>query len=210
VNSQLGTYTNFVNLADLCALALPAQMREDGLPFGVTLIAPAWHELALTNFAGQWQSSLRLPEAPVMLGQKEDASVVVAVVGAHLTGMPLNHQLTSRHATLLEQTLTAKKYQLYALANTVPPKPGLVRLSESELESGAQAGHQLIVELWRLDIAAFGSFVEEIPQPLGIGTLELEDGRLVKGFICEPEAVASAADISHLGGWRAYISSLNS
>ncbi|MBN56500.1 MAG: allophanate hydrolase [Oceanospirillaceae bacterium] len=210
VNSQLGTYTNFVNLADLCALALPAHMREDGLPFGVTLIAPAWHELALTNFAGQWQSSLRLPEAPVMLGQKEDASVVVAVVGAHLTGMPLNHQLTSRHATLLEQTLTAKKYKLYALANTVPPKPGLVRLSESELERDAQAGHQLIVELWRLDQAAFGSFVEEIPQPLGIGTLELEDGRLVKGFICEPEAVASATDISHLGGWRAYISSLNS
>jgi allophanate hydrolase len=110
----------------------------------------------------------------------------------------------------LEQTLTANKYQLYALANTVPPKPGLVRLNEEDLKCGKVAGNQLIVELWRLDQAAFGSFVEEIPQPLGIGTLELEDGRLVKGFICEPEAVASATDISHLGGWRAYISSLNS
>ena len=209
VNSQLGTYTNFVNLADLCALSLPAHMRTDGLPFGITVIAPAWHELALTNFAGQWQSHLGLAEAPVMLGKKEDSSVVVAVVGAHLTGMPLNHQLTSRHATLLEQTLTANKYQLYALANTVPPKPGLVRLNEQDLKSGKVAGNQLIVELWRLDQAAFGSFVEEIPQPLGIGTLELEDGRLVKGFICEPEAVASATNISHLGGWRAYISSLN-
>jgi len=135
--------------------------------------------------------------------------VVVAVVGAHLTGMPLNHQLTSRDAVLLEQTHTAKKYQLYALANTVPPKPGLVRLNEQQLTSGERP-YQLIVELWRMSYAAFGSFVEEIPQPLGIGTLELEDGRLVKGFICEPEAVASATHISEFGGWRAYIQQLNS
>jgi len=208
VNSQLGTYTNFVNLADLSAIALPANLRGDGLPFGVTVIAPAWHELALTNFAGQWQSHLTLPEAPVLLGKKEDSSVVVAVVGAHLTGMPLNFQLTSRHGTLLEQTKTAKKYQLYALANTVPPKPGLVRVSEEKLAAG-EPGHQLIVELWRLDQAAFGAFVAEIPQPLGIGTLELEDGRLVKGFICEPEAVGTATHISEYGGWRAYIASLN-
>ncbi|MEK9711604.1 MAG: allophanate hydrolase [Thalassolituus sp.] len=204
VNSQLGTYTNFVNLADLSAIALPANMRSDGLPFGITVIAPAWHELALTNFAAHWQAALKLPEAPVMLGRKDDSSVVVAVVGAHLTGMPLNFQLTSRHATLLEQTTTAEKYQLYALANTVPPKPGLVRVNDSE------QGHSLIVELWRLDQAAFGAFVEEIPQPLGIGTLELADGRLVKGFICEPAAVAGATHISEFGGWRAYIQHLKS
>lgn len=208
VNSQLGTYTNFVNLADLTAIALPAHMRADGLPFGVTIIAPAWHELALTNFAAQWQAQLKLPEAPMILGNKKDASVVVAVVGAHLTGMPLNFQLTTRNATLLEQTLTAKKYQLYALANTVPPKPGLVRVNSEKLASGEEQGHQLIVELWRIDHAGFGAFVEEIPQPLGIGTLELEDGRLVKGFICEPEAVGTATHISDFGGWRAYIKHL--
>jgi len=208
VNSQLGTYTNFVNLADLCAMALPANMRVDGLPFGITVIAPAWRELALSQVAGFWEAELGLSTAPVMLGKKQDASVVVAVVGAHLTGMPLNFQLTSRHATLLEQTLTAKKYQLYALANTTPPKPGLVRVNDTLLQEGSSEGHQLIVELWRLDLASFGAFVEEIPQPLGIGTLELEDGRRVKGFICEPEAVASATHISEFGGWRAYIQHL--
>ncbi|UXD86058.1 allophanate hydrolase [Thalassolituus hydrocarboniclasticus] len=210
VNSQLGTYTNFVNLADLCAIALPADLRSDGLPFGITVIAPAFSENALLTFAGHWQAALRLPQAPVLLGARDDESVVVAVVGAHLTGMPLNHQLTSRNAVLLEQTLSAEKYQLYALANTVPPKPGLVRINDALLNSGSETGHKIIVELWRMDVAAFGSFVEEIPQPLGIGTLELADGRLVKGFICEPEAVASATHISEFGGWRAYIAYLKS
>ncbi len=210
VNSQLGMYTNFVNLADLCAIALPADLRSDGLPFGITVIAPAFSEPALAAFAAHWQAALRLPQAPVLLGACEDESVVVAVVGAHLTGMPLNHQLTSRHAVLLEQTLSAEKYQLYALANTVPPKPGLVRVNDALLNSGSEKGHGIIVELWRMDVAAFGSFVEEIPQPLGIGTLELADGRLVKGFICEPEAVASATHISEFGGWRAYIAQLKS
>ena len=210
VNSQLGTYTNFVNLADLCAIALPADLRSDGLPFGITVITPAFSEPALATFAAHWQAALRLPQAPVLLGACEDDSVVVAVVGAHLTGMPLNHQLTSRHAVLLEQTLSAEKYQLYALANTVPPKPGLVRVNDALLNSGSEKGHGIIVELWRMDVAAFGSFVEEIPQPLGIGTLELADGRLVKGFICEPEAVATATHISEFGGWRAYIAQLKS
>lgn len=208
VNSQLGTYTNFVNLADLAAVSVPANLRADGLPFGVTLIAPAFSEPALLSFAAHWQAALRLPTAPVMLGVRDDESVVVAVVGAHLTGMPLNHQLSSRHAVLLEQTVSAKKYQLYALANTVPPKPGLVRVSDALLADGSQQGHAIIVELWQMDVAAFGSFVQEIPQPLGIGTLELADGRLVKGFICEPEAVGSATHISEFGGWRAYIAHL--
>lgn len=208
VNSQLGTYTNFVNLADLSAIAVPCALRSDGLPFGVTLIAPAFSESALLAFAAHWQAALAMASAPALNGASADQSVVVAVVGAHLTGMPLNHQLTSRNAVLLEQTLTAKKYQLYALANTVPPKPGLVRINEALLAAGREQGYAIIVELWRLDLAAFGSFVNEIPQPLGIGTLELADGRLVKGFICEPEAVASATHISEFGGWRAYIQHL--
>jgi len=206
VNSQLGTYTNFVNLADLCAIALPSPLRSDGLPFGVTLIAPAFSEAALLSFATHWQTAMQLPSAPVLTGARDGSSITVAVVGAHLTGMPLNHQLTRRNARLLEQTRTAKKYRLYALANTVPPKPGLVRVADG----GDAPGGEIIVELWRLDVAAFGSFVEEIPQPLGIGTLELCDGRFVKGFICEPQALASATDISHFGGWRAYIDHLNS
>ncbi|WP_430460823.1 allophanate hydrolase [Thalassolituus sp. LLYu03] len=208
INSQMGTYTNFVNLADLAAVSVPANMRADGLPFGITVIAPAFSESALMAFAAHWQAALKLPTAPVMLGARGDDSVVVAVVGAHLTGMPLNHQLTSRNAVLLEQTVSAKKYQLYALANTVPPKPGLVRVNDALLADGSQEGHEIIVELWRLDVAAFGSFVDEIPRPLGIGTLELADGRLVKGFICEPEVVADARHISEFGGWRAFIQHL--
>ncbi len=203
-NSRNGVYTNFVNLSDLSAIAVPAQLRADGLPFGVTIIAKAWQEMALLNFASRWEAALKLPEAPVLLGRKSEKTIDVAVVGAHLTGMPLNHQLTSRNAALLEQTKTAPKYQLYALANTTPPKPGLVRLPEGSDD----AGHSLIVEVWRVTEEAFGAFVEEIPQPLGIGTLELEDGRLVKGFICEPAGLEGATHISEFGGWRAYIQSL--
>jgi len=205
VNSQLGIYTNFVNFADLCAIALPATPRGDGMPFGITVIAPAFREVALLALATHWQSAMALPNAPALLGIRADQNIVVAVVGAHLSGMPLNHQLTSRNAVLLEQTHTASKYQLYALADTVPPKPGLVRVADTGRSEDAGQGHAIVVELWRLDIAAFGSFVAEIPRPLGIGTLELADGRQVKGFICEPEAIKTAHDISTFGGWRAYI-----
>ncbi|KAG0924843.1 hypothetical protein G6F31_018961 [Rhizopus arrhizus] len=114
--------------------------------------------------------------------------------------MPLNHQLTSRHAVLAEKTRTAADYRLYALANTTPPKPGLVK---------SESGAPIEVELWDVPVTAFGAFVAEIPAPLGIGTLELEDGRLVKGFICEPRGLAGARDITAFGGWRAYLASLN-
>ena len=121
----------------------------------------------------------------------------VAVVGAHLTGMPLNHQLTRRDAVRVEETTTAACYRLYALANTTPPKPGLARDS---------AGSAIIVELWDIPLARFGEFVAEIPAPLGIGTLELADGRTVKGFICEPAALTQATDITEFGGWRRWLS----
>ncbi len=209
VNSQLGTYTNFVNLADMSAIALPARQRKDGLPFGITVIAPAFYETSLLQFASRWQRLLALPTAPQQLGMRTRDTVVVAVVGAHLTGMPLNHQLTSRQAILLEQTQSAPRYQLFALANTTPPKPGLVRISDDVLASGNGQGHAIVVELWRMSTEAFGSFVAEIPRPLGIGTLELADGREVKGFICEPEAIGNAVNISEFGGWRAYIAHRN-
>lgn len=210
-NSQFGFYTNFTNLADLSALALPAGMRADGLPSGITLIAPAWHDTALARFGQRWQDSIGLPmgatgrampASPAPTPSPAPAprgSVRVAVVGAHLTGMPLNVQLTRRDAVLVEQTLTAGDYRLYALPGTVPPKPGLVK---------SPGGASIIVELWDIPLARFGEFVAEIPAPLGIGNLTLKDGRSVKGFICEPWAIDGALDITSFGGWRAYIASL--
>jgi allophanate hydrolase len=126
----------------------------------------------------------------------------VAVVGAHLSGQPLNHQLTNRGATLVFTTKTAPIYKLYALSGTTPPKPGLVRLNNQE------AGCAIEAELWEIAIAKFGEFVVEVPSPLGIGTTVLENGEIVKGFICENWAIADALDISNYGGWRAYLKSL--
>lgn len=206
-NSQFGNYTNFTNLADLSALALPAGFRDDGLPAGITLLAPAWHDHALAAFGQRWQQALALPlgatqrafpKQPVLA--KAFGSVRVAVVGAHLTGMPLNFQLLTRDAVLVEQTTTAADYRLYALPGTVPPKPGLARVGEG--------GAEIIVELWDVPQARFGEFVAEIPPPLGIGNVQLTDGRWVKGFICEPYALDGARDITSFCGWRAFITSL--
>lgn len=206
-NSQFGTYTNFTNLADLSALAVPAGIREDGLPAGITFIAPAWHDYALADLGKWWQNSLTLKLgnsqkqiATQKLHQPTKSSVRVAVVGAHLSGMPLNYQLTTRDAVLVEETTTSADYALYALAGTVPPKPGIVKTAEQ--------GASIVVELWDIPLARFGEFVEEVPMPLGIGSLTLIDGRIVKGFICEPSALANATNITQFGGWRAYIKSL--
>jgi len=205
LNTRLGVYTNFANLADLSALALPAGMRADGLPCGITLIGPAWHDRALAEFGRRWEAAqggtlgATGRARPTTLAPRSAAptqGVRVAVVGAHLRGMPLNHQLTSRGARFLEATHSAPVYRLYALADSTPPKPGLAR---------AAAGASIAVEIWELSHAAFGEFVAEIPPPLGIGTLELADGRQVKGFICEPYGIAGARDITEFGGWRAYL-----
>ncbi len=205
-NSQFGTYTNFTNLADLSALALPAPMRDDGLPAGITLVAPAWHDRALAAFGLRWQQAQDLPLGatgrPLPPAQPLTPSaqhVRVAVVGAHLSEMPLNFQLTQRAAVWVEHTTTAPCYRLYALANTQPPKPGLVKTEQ---------GAAIRVELWDIPLARFGEFVAEIPAPLGIGTLLLADGRRVKGFICEPWALQGATDITEFGGWRGYVASL--
>ncbi|MNR80587.1 Allophanate hydrolase [compost metagenome] len=207
-NSHMGKYTNFVNLLNWCALAVPANLRSDGLPFGLTLIGPAWSDHALAAYGKQWQALTGLPRgatgqpyvAPAASSTTEPPAVPaghlrVAVVGAHLSGMPLNRELTDRKAILVESTETAASYRLYALAQTVPAKPGLARSKD---------GAAITVELWDIPLPAFGSFVAGVPAPLGIGTLELSDGRLVKGFICEPYALESAQDITAYGGWRAY------
>jgi len=184
LNSRLGRYTNFVNLLDLAAITVPAGFRPDGLPFGITLIGPAGSDAALGVLAGKF--------AGEEMHQKPASAVRLAVVGAHLSGMPLNHQLTERRARLVRTARTAPTYRLYALEG----KPGLVR---------ADAGGAIELEVWELEPREFGSFVAQIPAPLGIGTLELEDGEQVKGFLCEPYAVRGRPDITQYGGWRAYL-----
>ncbi len=216
LNSRLGIHTNFANFADMCALALPAGMRGDGLPVGITLLARAWHDKALAEFGARWQSYVSTKAGFDTLGATgerfisppEDVpppaknTVRVAVVGAHLRGMPLNHQLTSRGAAFVEATFTASEYRLYALANSTPRKPGLVRAAPGE------NGSSIAVELWDVPLGQFGSFTAEVPSPLGIGNVKLHDGRTVKGFICEPFGLIGAADITSFGGWAAYLASL--
>jgi allophanate hydrolase len=194
LNSNLGYYTNFVNLLDLAAIALPAGRRSSGLPFGLSLIAPAFHDDALCALAAAFAAGrLAEPDAP--------AAIHLAVVGAHLAGQPLNPELTRRGARLVRTVRTAPEYRLYALAGTRPPKPGLVRVRSGQ-------GGAIEVEVWEMDAAAFGAFVAAVPPPLAIGTLRLEDGAEVKGFVCEPLAVEGARDITALGGWRAYLTSV--
>jgi allophanate hydrolase len=209
LNSNLGYYTNFVNLLDLAALALPAGFRATNrLPFGVTLVAPEFSDDALLALGARHHQVLggnigatSVPVSNQPLPQKKVEGVLLAVVGAHLRGQPLNHQLTSRHARFVQKTCTAPCYRLYALANTQPPKPGLRRVAET-------LPHGIEIEVWSLDEAAFGSFVAEVPPPLGIGALELEDGGSVKGFICEPIGLEGARDITEFGGWLAFRQSL--
>jgi allophanate hydrolase len=216
LNSRLGIHTNFANFADMCALALPAGLRGDGLPAGITLLARAWHDKALARFGRRWQAFIsdrpgydrlgataRCYSAPQEnIPAPPSNAVRVAVVGAHLRGMPLNHQLTSRGAAFVEATATASEYRLYALANSTPRKPGLVRVAPQEV------GRSILVELWDIPAGNFGSFTAEVPSPLGIGNLQLIDGRTVKGFICEPFGIIGAEDITSFGGWAAYLGSL--
>ncbi len=207
LNSNLGRYTNFVNLLDCCAVAIPAGFRDDGLPAGVTLIAPAFADDALAalaerlhrahSFGMGHDRAAPLPDVSVPPPQAKPL-ISVAVVGAHLTGMPLNHQLTDSAGVLLKTCKTAAHYRLFALPNAVPPKPGLVH-------APGFAGEGLVVEIWGLTPAAFGEFVALIPAPMGIGKLVLEDGTSVSGFICEPYALEGAQDITSFGGWRAYL-----
>jgi allophanate hydrolase len=211
VNSRLGRYTNFVNLLDWCALAVPAGMTSAGLPFGVTFIAPANHDAALAQVGRRWQAQSGLalgatgsamPAArslPAPWPQHEPV-LPIAVVGAHLSGLPLNGQLLERGAVLLEATTTAPRYRLHALPGTVPPKPGLVR--------DPAHGHSIALEVWAMPQRAVGSFLALIPSPLGLGSVELADGRYVHGFVCEAHAVADAPDVSRFGGWRAYLASI--
>lgn len=199
LNSNLGYYTNFVNLLDLAAVAAPAGFRDDGLPFGVSFIGPAFTDEALLALADRYHRQLTNVSASVTLNAPPGC-VAVAVAGAHLTGQPLNGQLTSRGARLLKTTRTLPSYRLYALAGTKPAKPGLAR------EAGFE-GPGIEVEVWAIPENQFGSFVALIPSPLGIGTVALENGESVKGFICEGAGLEGAREITNFGSWRAYLAS---
>ncbi|KAL5093776.1 hypothetical protein Trisim1_009255 [Trichoderma cf. simile WF8] len=219
-NSRLGTYTNFVNFLDWSALSVPAGFRRDGLPFGITLIANNWQEPHLLRWARAWLagqtrtlgavSALCLEPA---LSKSQEAhasekmsekSISVAVVGAHLSGMPLNKDLVSRGAVLSRKTRTSNRYRLFALqSKSGPPRPGLQRLQD------AQAGAEIVVEIWELPETAYASFADTIPSPLSIGKIELRDHSWVSGFVCEPYGLEGAVDITHFAGWRSYISHLN-
>ncbi|MEA2138146.1 MAG: allophanate hydrolase, partial [Solirubrobacteraceae bacterium] len=195
-NALLGTYTNFVNLLDLCAVAVPGGAREDGLPFGVSLIAPAGADRSLLALAANWGA-----EQPPVATDADDDTVRIAVVGAHLSGEPLNHQLVGLGARLVETVAAAPGYRLFALPDSTPAKPGMVG-------GGPPDGPAIELEVWELTAQGFGRLVAGVPPPLVIGTIALEDGRTVKGFLCEADAVAGVRDITAFGGWRAYRASL--
>jgi allophanate hydrolase len=206
LNSRLGTYTNFVNLLDLCGLALPAAIRPDDIPFGITLLAPTGQDARLASIGRVFHADTKLtlgsrcvpqPAFSTLSPGVSGDEIAIAVVGAHLSGMVLNGELKALRGRLLEATSTAPDYKLYALGTT-PPKPGMLRVE-------AGTGSSIQLEVWALPAAAFGEFVAAIPPPLSIGTIRLADGRDVKGFIVEPAGIAGASDISEYGGWRAFM-----
>jgi allophanate hydrolase len=208
-NAELGLYTNFVNLLGWAALALPSNVEDDRLPFGVTFIAPGGADAALAHWGLDWERAgpttlgARLRETRaadrVPRAMPRAAPVLpLAVVGAHLQDMPLHWQLVERGCRLVARTRTAADYRLFALPDTTPPKPGLARAD------AAHAGFAIEVEVYEMPMEAVGSFLALIPPPLGLGSVELADGRWVKGFICEPHALVGAHDISAHGGWRAW------
>ncbi|MBG6073356.1 MULTISPECIES: allophanate hydrolase [unclassified Polaromonas] len=215
LNSNLGHYTNYVNLLDLAAVAVPTGFMSDamaGMPWGVTLVAPAGQDLPLLSLAARLHARTvstvgAMPHAPHCLAsalpdglQFASGLVRVAVCGAHLSGLPLNGQLTQRGARLVREVRSAPCYKLFALPGGPPQRPGMLRVDAG--------GSAIEMEVWELPASEFGSFVAGIPAPLGIGTVALEDGSPVQGFVCEAHAAAQGQDITHFGGWRRYLGSL--
>jgi len=204
LNAHLGAYTNFVNLLDMSAIALPAGFRQNGTGVGITFIAPAWADRTLLELAARFNRAGDLPDAPELDLRPNPKRIQLAVVGAHLAGMPLHWQLSSREARFVRKTRTANTYQLFAMTADTPPRPALIHCG-----TGASAGgNHIELEVYELDVAAFGSFVTEVRPPLAIGTVVLEDGTSVCGFVAEPRATIGALDITASGGWRAYLASL--
>lgn len=208
-NSNLGHYTNFVNFFRLSALALPAGFRPDGLPFGVTLVGHHDWDRILLEFGARWQREMPLPLGkthshlpPREADPRTDEDrILLAVVGAHMSGLPLNHQLMDIGGRLEAVTQTAPLYKLHALPGEPPLRPGMVRVDQN--------GAAIELEVWSIPATGYGAFARQIPAPLGIGRVALADGSVVQGFLCESYAVADARDITALGGWRAYLKTLD-
>ncbi len=216
LNTNLGYYTNFMNLLGYAAVAVPAGFQNNGLPFGITLAAPACQDQPLLRLAARIQQAYALPlgatgiinEAHQLKNNVSSKTVQsdrvrLAVCGAHMCGLPLNEQLTTRKGKLLVCTKTSSDYQLYALQEDPPHRPGMVHVKENE------QGFAIDVEVWELSMRELGGFVAGIPKPLGIGTITLASGETVLGFLCEHYALSQATDISQFGGWRSYLKHLN-
>ncbi len=206
-NSRLGTYTNFVNLMDMCGIAVPVAKRTDGQPGSVTVLgksgadaltaslARALHDKAEVKLgATEWT----LPETDIEAGKPTEVEIEIAVVGAHMSGLPLNGELTRLGSRFLRKSKTAPMYRFFSLAGGPPKRPGIIR---------DENGSSIELETWAVPLSRFGEFMAGIPQPLGIGTLVLETGEQVKGFICEGIGIEGATEITHHGGWRNYLAS---
>jgi allophanate hydrolase len=206
LNATLGYYTNFMNLFDLAGVAVPAGFRSDGLPFGITLIGPQASDRALLTLADlvHRRSATTLGATNVALSAATGEApalaagyIALAVCGAHMEGLTLNHQLRDLGGYFLQRTQTSPSYRMFALPGGPPHRPGLVRVP--------RGGAAIDIEIWALPTDTLGSFVAGIPSPLGIGKVELRNGAEVLGFICEGYAASGAADITEFGGWRAYL-----
>ncbi|MGE3712557.1 MAG: allophanate hydrolase, partial [Hyphomicrobiaceae bacterium] len=210
-NTRLGTYTNFVNLLDMAGAAVPSRILADNTPVGVTFLGVAGSDARLASIGAAYHASTGLPlgalgpnhspPPPPRQASLVEGQIALAVAGAHLSGMPLNPDLIALGAHLLETTETTADYRLYALMRAEPPKGAILRVGEG-------GGKPIEVEIWALGTEAFGRLVASIPPPLSIGTVRLKDGRLVKGFLAEPEGIAGERDITRFGGWRAAFSEL--
>lgn len=206
-NSHLGTYTNFVNLLDLCAITVPGALNTQDLPSSITLIAQSGHDSIIHHLAKEYHRANspklgatlhHVPNTKIdTLSQVESSGrfMNLAVVGAHMSGLPLNYQLTEKGGYYLYSAQTQPKYRLYQLEGKVPARPGLIQDVN---------GVSIDVEVWALPIEKVGEFIAAIPAPLTIGTITLNDNKQVKGFLCEPHAISNAYEISHYGGWRKY------
>jgi allophanate hydrolase len=209
LNSRLGTYTNFFNLLGYCGIAVPAGFKADGLPSGVTLAGRAFQDDALARLADRLHRAAACgmgvdrsaAPPPLPASEQRPETLDLAVVGAHLSGMPLNGELLDCGATLKARTRTSGDYRLFVLPATSPAKPGLIHAPVTN-------GPGIEVEIWSLPPDAFGHFVARIPAPLGIGKIRLADGSQVSGFLCEASGVEAAQDITAIGSWRDYIASL--
>ncbi len=200
-NSRVGTYTNFVNLMGFCAVTVPTGPVSRGVPGSVTVIARGGED-HLAAALGERIHAAAVPGALVSAPVSDPVAgeFEIVVVGAHMSGLPLNHELTSRGGRYLRSCETAPIYALHALEGGPPKRPGLTRVGAG--------GAAIKVEVWALPSAAVGSFMAGVPSPLSIGTIALDDGRGAKGFLCEAEGLAGAADVTRFGGWRAYLASL--